>query len=196
MLPDWPEAKASARDFYNYYLAAAQRAHLGPLADIGEYRVFEGGPTTIKRADGRTEKSRDFSAEASMSLTREEARHLTLPAVLHRLNEMAATLAEERGRTFYSEIGRVTEEAGNVVTGAQLSLDLILELLDRMDIEFDDEGKAIMPQLHLHPDMLPRVQQLMTEAEADKEHKSKLDRILAKKREAWNAREIRRELVG
>ncbi len=76
--------------------------------------------------------------------------------------------------------------------GMPSSCEQIIELLERMQIDFDDEGRPIMPGLVVTDVAVLR---RISEFEADPRCRAKLEALLKEKKEAYDAREAARALV-
>ena len=69
-----------------------------------------------------------------------------------------------------------------------------MQMMDKVEMEFDQTGKPTTA-LVFHPDMTESFKKVAEQIENDPELKRSADAILARKREAWAARESNRKLV-
>ena len=62
-------------------------------------------------------------------------------------------------RMMYEEIKGATELVGNTVDarGSKLNPELLLKMLEKIEISFDDKGEPILPQLHIAPDIYKQI---------------------------------------
>ena len=196
MLPDFPKVKARLETMLKYEMELA-RLHMGPLAAIRESVVFEGNKTTIIREDGSVEErgSEEITVELQVSFA--EVETMTHEMVLDKINRLAKELEEKKAKFAYEQIGKAAEEAGNVVSadGKPFSIDLLLEFLEKMDLDFDEAGNPSGMGFVPPPKLFPAIA-----AEADpetaKRYAKRYQALMDEKREEWRVRENNRELVG
>jgi len=94
---------------------------------------------------------------------------------------------------FFEYISRLSDAAGTSTDakGRPPSLDLFLEMLEKIDIEFEDDGKPIMPTLIMHPDTAQALQKLPPPTQ---EQKKKLEELMQRKKQEYNDRRRHRKL--
>ncbi|MGH2844560.1 MAG: hypothetical protein ACRDL0_00790 [Thermoleophilaceae bacterium] len=93
---------------------------------------------------------------------------------------------------FVERMGKVTEAAGTSVDagGRPLSHELLLEMFERIDIDFDDEGNAELA-LFAPPNLIRKLHALPPMAD---EQQRAWDEMMARKRADFEARTRRRRL--
>jgi hypothetical protein len=94
---------------------------------------------------------------------------------------------------FFRYLDRLSEAAGTGTDakGRPPSHELLFEALEKMDIEFDEEGKAVMPTLIMHPDM---AQALWKLPPPTPEQNSKFEQMMQRKKQEYNDRRRHRKL--
>jgi hypothetical protein len=102
------------------------------------------------------------------------------------------------GRRLFSE--RLDEEPINKVdvAGRPLSPDVYLEILESLELSFDDEGTWNEPdfwQERPNPATLKAFEEVRRQFDEEPELKAKLKILLDRKRKAFNDREANRKLV-
>jgi hypothetical protein len=113
--------------------------------------------------------------------------------LLASLNAAASEGASIFVRQVFDRLGRLTDAAGTSVDaeGQPLSWDLLLAGLERIEIDFDEDGKPEWPTLIMHPDMFLKLKALPP---PDQAQEGRLADLLKRKREDFHARQRRRRL--
>jgi hypothetical protein len=197
MLPDFPSIKRvilrGLGDFVN------RRVGQDPiLRTIPRYTMHEGDRTTLTRSDG-TEATIDFKeplqaiAKVSMADIRTKGSTATLLAA----EAIATDLARGLAQRVYEGIRQTTDEIGNTVdaAGERFSPHLYLQVLRKLQLQFDREGNWLQPQFAAAPDNLKTIEIVLRQAEQDPEFVAARDAIVNQQREDWRAREANRKLV-
>lgn len=197
MLPDFPEIK---RHISQSRSAEISSMRFGDpvLAKVRSYRQHEGERFTIIREDGSstTSPQRELRSEnMEFRLTDIQSRgEVAIFETIAKAHQQIATA----GRRLFSE--RLEEEPINRLDGAgrRFSPELYLEILESLEMSFDDEGNWNEPdfwQERPNPAMLKTIEAVRKRFDEEPELKSKLDTLLKRKREAFNDREANRKLV-
>ena len=196
MLPDYPDVKGRLRAALRQFTELAVKRHLGFVGTIREFQVHEGKDSIIHREDGSYQRVTPITVEAAFTIDRETITQATLDDILAILDKNAADIAEQRAKHFYSELDRITEETGNVIRGKALTPELYLELLEKVELEFNEAGKAILPTPIVSPKDAGHAQAAFDSLNNDPELRKQLEALVQKKREEWDASEADRELAG
>jgi len=109
------------------------------------------------------------------------------------VHQTGSQLGEAMTRNLFEFIEKVTEETGNVFDGRgdALSLDLFLDMLEKLEFPVDEAGNPTGLQLVVNPDMAERLKNLPPPTpEQEERHKA----ILKKKLEIQNANKRIRKL--
>lgn len=198
MLPDFPKVKGKLQKMHDYVMKHAHLSHLGPLAGIRESMVFEGNKTIIIREDGSVEEIGFEEITAELQVNFAEVETMTHEMVLDRINRPAKEIAGKQAKFAYEQIGKAAEEAGNVVSadGKPFSIEMLFEMLEKMDLDFDEAGNPIGTIFVAHPNLFPAIAKAISQAEADPETAKRAQELMDQKREEWRVRENNRKLVG
>lgn len=192
MLPDWPVFKEDFQKALLEFMQLRLDVHLSNLANIAQYRVFEGTETAVR--EGAKERSFDFvEGHGELEVRSDEISNLTLSEILRRLDTMAYEMAAQRSKHFYKTLNQEAEHSGRTVTGP-LSPETLLELFNSIDIDFDDTGRPVNQELHIHPDQLEALKAVQETIQNDPEWRRRFDEVDELKREEWRAREANRRL--
>lgn len=106
------------------------------------------------------------------------------------LDEQGDKGAEQLERQFFEFMNKVTEDAGQVVDagGRPLSHDLILDMFEKLQVDFDEDGNPEMPMIVLQPKAFEKL------GEPTPEQLKRRDEIIERKRREFAARRRVRKL--
>lgn len=151
--------------------------HRGPIRNIS-------GPEPLDQ--GR------IAAEAKSILATDDIRSFNVESHSVFIHELASGIVHAIASGLIQSISDVTDRTGNVMDaqGGPPTPDLILDLLEKMSISFDDEGNPQMPTLYAHPEMVDR----LLETPYTEEHERRRQAILARKKEEFFAKKRTRRL--
>ena len=93
---------------------------------------------------------------------------------------------------FFEYLGRVCEATGNVIDGKgqPFSFDLVLDALDKIQIDFDEAGNPEIPTMVLHPELMEK---LKKQPPTDEQIRRR-EEIINRKRGEYNARRRTRQI--
>lgn len=94
----------------------------------------------------------------------------------------AKEMKSEMTRRTFARMDEIAEEHGMTVDarGRPFSADLFVEMLEKIDIEFDESGKAIMPSVVVHPSNMEKLRAALDTDDA----KERIAAVIAKKKKA------------
>lgn len=198
MLPDFLKVKEKLKIMIDYKLKHAILSNLGPLAEIPESIHFEGNSSITYYADGTQSETDSVEISSQLKIELEELEEMTPEGVHEKIDHLAQEMAKKQAMHFYKTINETAEEAGTVVDaeGAQFSMDLFFEVIEKIDIDFDENGDPIGLMVAMSPELYHSAAKVIEQAENDPEINKRLDAIMERKREEWRVRESNRKLVG
>ena len=198
MLPDFLKVKEKLQKMLDYQMRQAHLSHMGPLANIAVAMVFEGNKTVLIREDGSVDEQSPETAIADIEITSAEVEEMRPEMVLDKINNAAQKIAEQQARTFYRQIDKSAKEDGTVVSsgGEPFSMDLHFEMLEKIDIDFDEEGNPEGVAFVAHPSMFSSISDVLSQALAEPDNDRRYKEIMERKREEFRVRESNRKLVG
>jgi hypothetical protein len=198
MLPDFSTTKPALVRHLRRFLNERVEAHMGPFADVPRSTYFEGDTHSVKRTPSQTESTSPFEEASSKLLVHgHEVPTLSLADIHERLDGIAQDVASQMAKYFYETIGQAVKDVGNdVKADGPITPELLLETLERLEINFDRFGQPSLPQIHVHPDMAQRLQGAIRQMMTDPRYREKYQSVLITQRESWRAREASRKLVG
>lgn len=197
MLPDFPAVKHRADRELTRYLKGEIVRRSPILGEVSHIRQHEGqnwsyGEKGKERPGGGYQK-----LGAELTLTREEMQEPNLKTVFKKYDQMAEKLAETQTKDMFNKISEAAESVGNIIdAGGKLSQDHILELLSKVQTDFDPETKKPINAIFvMHPDLAKKVIPQMKEWEDDSAFQKRLAEVNEKQWIAWRDRESRRRLA-
>lgn len=197
MLPDFPELK---RDLMNAVLREfreAVKSHSGAFADVQRVRYFEGDRHRLDRGEGDVDSSSFEELGATLSLTTDELRELSIRDLRVRMEDWAKEMASQQAKMIYASISEATDRVGNTLeAGRPFDAELLMESLEKIEMDFDPDGTPRWPSLHIHPSNLEDVKRAQAQFDDRPDLQKRMEEIVERKRAEWIAREGRRKLVG
>lgn len=105
------------------------------------------------------------------------------------LDDAAEEYAGGLTRQIYERMSEITDAAGTTVSaGGSFTVAHFLEVMERIEIEFDDEGNPQLPKLHIHPTQAEKLPEWTEE-----DHRA-FEELIARKKQEWDARRRHRRL--
>lgn len=198
MLPDLPNIKRDISRILYRYLQQATQKRMGAFADAPRHQIYEGASTRILRADGTIEETALKEASVELTLKFEEIPNMSVEARMAKLDEMAESMAKQMSEHLYSSLNETLEKAGQVVDNKNkpLTHESFFAILEKLQIDFDEDGNPKGLQLVIGPELMPRIQELIEQEKSDPGITKRHEEIMARKRLEWRDREAARKLVG
>jgi len=130
---------------------------------------------------------------AEVSITVDDVYNFNLEKICIDIYEYAESFLKDITKTMFSTLSQVTDFTGNVVDGKGKGInhEMLLEMLEKIHIDFDQEGNPLFPSIVMHPDMAKNFEKLKSDEEL---YKPRYDEIINRKREAYYAEKGRRGL--
>jgi hypothetical protein len=193
MLPDFPRAKEALQ---RYFISQIDRRSKSQLLDsIPNIRVHEGdgtAPFNRERAD------KDASIiQARLEVNDEDVIRDGYGAFQSKIDTVAKELETQKEKILISAMDRTARTTGNVTSakGQPFSPRIILDALEKMEIEFDDKGKSKGLVLVVSPAIGEVISKNIADWEKNPEYAKAFDELMEKKRKEWRDREDSRKLV-
>ena len=193
MFPDFLKVKGRLQKMLDYEMKQAHLSHMGPLADIPKSIIFEGNKTVVVREDGSVEEGGLEESRVEIRVELAEVEEMTHEMVLDKINSAAEEMAGKLKKSFYEQIEKSANEVGNVVDagGEPFSIDRLLEMLEKIDIDFDEAGNPTLVMV-----AGTKLKSSIDKVLADPENNRRYHALMERKKEEWRARESNRKLVG
>lgn len=167
------------------------------MSNVKSHVIHEGQSSAILRPSGERESinMRSFSTESIIS--KDTILYGKVDEIAEALRPVGEAIATDKEKVMFEALHESTKASGNVVDakGRPLSLELLLEVLEKIQIDFDIDGQAQMPTMVVAPSMMQKIHEMSTGPDAD-EYQRKFDELIKHKKAEWRAREADRILVG
>ena len=196
MLPDFPVLKRRISDMLTNYLRERIRGE--PLMkQVGRIVQHEGHDWKMKTFDGHTDTAGFEKHTSKVTIARDQVIAEGPLAFQKHIDDVATDMIGQQHRMMFRKLDAVTQKTGNVVSGdgKPFTFELYLEGLEKIDIDFDDEGHPFMPTMVLHPATWEKIKDNVRAWDNDPVYRRQFDELIEKKRSQWRDRESRRKLV-
>ena len=197
MLPDFPMLKRKIQEMTEKDMQK-QVYQDSILSRIRREQLFEGNRSSMKTEDGKTEESNYRKFSAPYSLEREDIINKGHVVFIENIrDEMIENVRGQQIRQLFDIVGKAAEKSGNVVNGKgqPITFERFLELFEKVQIDFDEEGNPHGLSIATDPSMFAKIEKKLQEWENNPEYNKKYEEILEKKRKEYHDRESRRKLV-
>ena len=191
MLPDFPKPKQRREKLLMKRAMRESQARHGVLREISRFVQHEGRgwDSGTVHGDRETIRAKEFSGV--MSFHRDEWPALSDDKLVAKYRTAFDPMADQQMDMFLGVIERATTQSGNVVkANGELTPEHILQMLDRMELSFSDDG-AQQDSLLMSPAMAEHFQQMEFSDDFLRRHAE----IVERKRADWRLRQIDRKLV-
>lgn len=198
MLPDLPQLRERVTKTYMDYIRHRANNQLGVFSESPRRVIHEGDRASIKRADGSQEPTALIASNSASHLTQAEAENLTGGRWLQTLNELADGLAQDMATKLHESLAATLDREGRTINGngRGFSPDILFEVFQSLDIDFDVNGRPRMPTISIHPNQQSALLAVFAEIDADPAKLERWRDLFLTKWMDWRDREASRRLVG
>jgi len=161
------------------------------LKEIKSYKVLHGGGFRYQN-DEKEAYSPIKEIMTDIVYKYDEIINFELESFCSKLYEMIMKRIEQMHKMMYEEITAATDLTGNKVDarGTKFNPDFLLDMLEKMEIRFDENGEPNNLQLHVSPATYSQIKDQKFTPEQEKRHND----IIEKKRRIWYAKKRYRKL--
>lgn len=192
-----PQLEEELEELVGKFVENAVKVRAPLTGEADRHRAFEGHRSAIVRTDGEIDQTefREFRAESE--IPKKTLLYSTLNEILECFLPMVESMANDHEKMFLEVMQQATEKTGNVVDGRgkPFSLEMFLEVLEKIQIDFDADGNPRMPTLTISPPMEAKIKKLIND-QGNSGFENKQKEIIDRKRIEWRDREANRTLVG
>ena len=130
---------------------------------------------------------------AKLTVTLEDIVNFNIEKTCMAIYEFGLSFREDIAKTLFSTLSQVTDFTGNVVDGEGkgISHELIIEMIEKIDIGFDQDGKPYLPTIVIPPALAKSFESLKAD---ENKYKAKIEEIIEKKRKDYFAKKGHRRL--
>jgi hypothetical protein len=154
----------------------------------------EGCESSFQDEQGKIRRFDLKPISASAQFKQTEARGLSLPEFLTHFKKLGGEMGHQMMMSVFGTIDEATKETGNVVRGP-LSWNVLLDLLEKLEIDFGPDGKPIQPSLVLGSKAYEEFRRQAPLWEKDPAFRARLESIYQTKWRKFCEREAGRRLV-
>lgn len=195
MLPDFGSLKRRFKE--KNYKSMLQAARGGGLMGSIEASVIlhEGHETVVHARDGAVFPTplEESNSTVDIEIARLEKEGLAYVDELQ--DKLIRDMNRQMSEKIIERIRSVCEQTGNKYDAGNrpLGLEVLIEMLEKYPLDFDEKGEPIMPTLFVGEKVMDSVKRMSRED--DETHKERFDKLIERKRQEWRAREATRRLV-
>lgn len=196
MLPDFPDVRHELDKILQAYFVREVGRRCASFERVPKHRLFEGRSDAISREGQEKDPTKMYEACAEMIFTAKEIAAFDLKSMKAKMDEAAEQMAAQMTKHFYETVSEICEKSGQVTRGGPFTADTVLAALDKIAIDFDTEGGAQMPSIHVAPSQFEAVRAAIEKLHTDPEYAQKREELMQRKFGEWLDREASRALVG
>lgn len=181
MFKNTPEVDAKILRKYSNYINSSD-----PLVgNISCARTLHSGGAIYRSEDKKLETPMRLLS-STVSRTVEDVNNFNLEKVCTDIYDLAQELLADIKKMMFKTLTQVTDFTGNVVNGKGkgLSHEMLIELLEKIHIDFDQEGNPMLPTMVMSPDMAKNFAKLKSQESL---YKTRYEEIINQKRKAYYA---------
>ncbi|MGW1324264.1 hypothetical protein ACWD64_17220 [Streptomyces antibioticus] len=196
-LPLYPKLKIELEDWFMEVFKGAVQKELGVFSESPHFIQHEGTSHSYETVDGEERETDYHSMTAEIPMSSIDVADRRLDEILLLLIEKGEEFGRRQAQFHFGRLNEIIEQAGNVIDGKgqKLTLDLLLKTIEQVHISFDEDENPRMPTMVMHPDMAPRIQEIIREVEADETAQEKFHEVMTRKLGEWREEQNRRKLV-
>lgn len=199
MLPDFARVKEKRRRRF-IRMVNHETEKLTPLLNhVRTVRQHEGRRLEYETVDG-VQDAVDYENRISSALRiqRDDFANMDEGRYLSKAQEMAKELAPQAMRHFFGIMDHWTAQAGTVTDAGGQPFDpmMLIESLEKVDIDFDERSQPQLPTLVANPTDQPAFERKLAEAEKSPEFQRRWNELMQTKLAEYRDREADRKLVG
>ncbi|MBR7826632.1 hypothetical protein KDK95_09975 [Actinospica sp. MGRD01-02] len=197
-LPLYPQLKLKIEKLLDTQARAAARGQLGMFAPIPRSKQHEGNRLQYTTIDGAVKAAEYQRAAAACTIELADIPTMSLDDAVALARKRGEELGVQQAKFNFESFNQAVEEVGNSVqmNGQPLTVEAALQLFEKMQLPFDAAGRPLMPTWHTGPDLEASVADVLRQLNEDPAAQARLQEIVDRKREEWNAEQDRRKLVA
>lgn len=144
----------------------------------------------LERSDGSKERIEPKAHAVPFELKRQVFENLDLDELWAGLADAGDAMGRLMMQSLFEKVREATEKTGNVVKtgGVPLDCNHLVEMYEKVEIMFTQEGTPKLPTLVLHPDMMPRLHAILSDPECER----RIAAVIERKRRAFLAKRSNR----
>jgi len=197
MLPDFPKVRLTISKFLRDFLETRTSEHSGILRQMKKkVALHECSKYEQHRFDGSTEKEGLSRLTSKITISKPDLDDKGFAAVLEAYDQAAKDIADKQTSFFFGRLDEILESTGQSFDagGKKFTLDLFLDLFDKTETDFDEQGQPILPTL-ISGISGRSLSETVRKWIITDEQKKRFEEIIERKWFTWRDRESNRKLV-
>lgn len=195
MLPDYPKLKKRL----NAKMTRLVQQEMDKdqfIASIPKQRVYEGNSLTTNSVDAYSTTTDFPQIISDFEVTREQIVKEGPDAIFSKKGQVAKRMSEQITDQMVKAMDHATQMTGNIVNVKQVSetSNPILEMIEKIEIDFNKQGQPIIPSIVVSPDQSEKTKEYLKDLQRP-EMQEKYQKVMARKWREWLDRENSRKLV-
>ena len=197
MLPDFPAVKKELHKIVTQRMRRSVHREAVMFSMVRHFSSHEGDSFTTHRPDGTSEKHSYRESATEFTIDKKDLATLSADALASKIDTAARDMAAKTEKAIFETLRQISSDSGNVIDakGKPFSPETLLEALEKMDIDFDEQGNPSGLTAVVGPELAARIRAKAAEWDADQEFRRRHSELMQRKREAWRDRENCRKLV-
>jgi len=196
MLYDLPALKTEVSDLLLKFFKKTMKQE-GLSGQLNRVMQHEGKTGSYSTVQGEV-KPKDYQEiGVEFSVNNNEVPDMTMDDAVEIVTTKAREMGQKMGKYVFQTLNKAIDETGNSIDGKgqPLSLELMFQALERIEIPFDDDGQPIMPSMVIHPKQSQKLKELIAEEEKEGKFSERHRLLVEKKRKVWDEKQSHRKLV-
>lgn len=197
MLPNFKKAKKKIHKFYLEYMEMVSYQVSYPVKEVPRLQIHEGDKIFTVDINGLVKECKIEEFKVEYTTKADEIRNNSFFDNLKAYKDVASEMAKKQFFSFFDTISKEVEKVGNVTNmkGKKITPDDFFDMLAKIQIDFDENEKAILPTIVTGPESADSFKEMFDEIEKNKIYRDKFNNIIEIKLMEYRAREGNRKLV-
>lgn len=185
------------KETFRHYLFEGMLGVSPILREIQFSTQPEGTEGSYEREDGVIKEIDYQHLLVERELSSSEAQGLPPEHFLEIASEAGREMGEKMLANLLESVNTTTEEVGNVVNlqGQDLTFEKFLELSEKVETDFDEDGRPRRKSLLMNPGTLASFEKSMAEWQKDPEKRAAMEAVVRKHKADYDEREACRRMV-
>jgi len=142
MLPDFPKVKREVLKRHTKHFFDAHAENMAPFDRARQNQLHEGHRYALIRETGAIDEMKFKTISSVVKIKVEEVENLTEDEIATRFKRMATQMASQQKQFAYERIHETIKAVGNEVkTKGPVSGEVLLQMFEKMQIDFEDNGR-------------------------------------------------------
>lgn len=197
MLPDYPAFKKNCSEIVRRAMEESRNESLLIFGPDLEVAHFEGSRFEFISEQSKGGPDRYQRVQSEFAYSVEELERLTFDDLIDRMIRVGREIGNQQANVGIQAMQEALEGTENEIVHSNSDfVTQILQAFEVIRIDFDKDGKPLMPQIMAPPNLVSHLEDAVEKISQSNELESRLRCILERKKEEWRDRQASRKLVG